>query len=232
MSTELAEYLSSLPETFVQKTEQADIDAITKSGDWLPTLHVTTSQTGQVIDQKINMGRFMIRKSKDSFKDLGVEIEILVLGFHARAMDTRGGAPLSYYNHTSPEFQNVVEISKTSNSKCFYGPEFLCWLPSENLFCLLLCGSITARKEANNILTAMNEGRPANEFGPVPIRLSVRLIDDGKNKWHAFSTVPMSTPLPPPTDVFKNSLAETMQTFRNPVDSKVTSAPAGAQRDR
>lgn len=234
MSQELAEYLGGLGGPIVTKVTQDEVDAITKTGDWLPLLKVTTSQTGLVLDQKVPAGKLILQEGQNKFKVLGDETEALVLAFHARAMDTSGGSPISYYKQGSPEFQRIVQESGTKDSGCFYGPEFLIWLPSENKFALFLCGSITARKEAPAILQIMNEDQPADSYVPKPMRFSVRVVrDEAKRRsWHSFTVAPMSTPLPPPSDYFKENFQEVLQSFQNPVDSKVEkAAPAGA-RDR
>lgn len=234
MSDELATYLGNLGGPIITKVSQDEIDAITKTGDWLPLLKVTTSQTGLVSEGKVPSGKLILQEGQAKFKVLGEEVEVLTIAFHARAMDTSGGTPISYYKQPSPEFQRIVQESGVRDSGCFYGPEFLVWIPSENKFALFMCGSITARKEAPAILQIMNEDQPADTYVPKPMRLLVRLVRDEakKRSWHSFSVAPMSTPLPPLSDYFKENFQEVLNNFQNPVDSKVEKAAPAGERAR
>lgn len=232
MPSDLASYVGAAG--LIQKTDQETVDAMTKSGDWLPRVAVMTSTSKLITEGKpgVAVGDVVMIVSDSQYKVLGKETEMLFIAFHPRAMDVNVSPPLSYYNRESVEFKNIVAKSEAPNSGCMFGLEFLCWLPSENQFVLFFCSSKTARRETPAILALMNKDKGHNEFGPAPIRVRSRLVKNERNSWWSFSALEMSTPLPDASEVFSTKIQEVLTDFNNPEDSKAPE-PAGAPaRDR
>src|SRR5438046_3164144 len=136
-------------------------DEIAKGGNFLKRMQFFSPKTQQVAEGKIAMNHFGLVVQKDKLKDLGDSVDVIPLAWRACAirLDKANNNVLSYFDHASEDFQKVVAESEVQDSGCFYGPQFLLWLPSEKSFASFMFGNKSSRPEAQNMRPLI--GKPA-----------------------------------------------------------------------
>lgn len=196
-------------------------NTVAVSSGYLPYIQLYGGTSEAVKRQKIGIGRYGLVRSKDNIEDLTVAVDILVLSWRPRAMQT-GDEMLSIYNSTSPEFKKIMEKSEIKDSGCMFGPEFLIWLPSAKPTCFatFFMSSKTSRRESPNLRALM--GKPAT--------LKAQLIETKKYMWHGPVVVPCSTPFDIDFEIAERD--EVMNKFNNPLETEVESVPEGAGQAR
>lgn len=203
------------------------------SESFLPRLQLMGSNSDQVKEGKIGIGRWSLIKTKEDFVDLGAETNILVLGWRPKAMDTKNREDVhAFYNPQSAEFKECMEKSNISDSGCFYGPEYLIWLCNEKKWCVLLMGSKTARREAPLVKALLAakvvDGQFVVEkkFGT----LKCKLIKTSRHSWHG----PVVTQCSQSYDLPEMSeIVDQLTKFNNPPDEEVELAeqPGASTRE-
>jgi hypothetical protein len=207
----------------------SDFLDVSKGGDWLPRLNVMTGNSTLVQEGKMNVGRYALIINKDTFKDLGPEVEGLAIAFRPRAMRTTVEPPQSFYDPKSPEFEKVREESAIKDSGSVYGPEFLIWLPNEEMFCTMLFGSISSRREAPQLFALMKGDDDV--IRPAKATFATRFIETKKYKWHAPRILPYTGPMTNPPE--QEELLKVIEKFNSPVDTQVERVePAQGGRER
>lgn len=242
MSDELANVDSNsdyqIPEGLqLQTATDSDILAVSTSGDFLPRLQVCGSATELVKEGKIAMGVHAIVYTKDKYEELGKEVPFLSMSWRTKALRIPGGGanPISYFNRMSDEFKRVMLDSQGENSGCLFGPEFLIWLPTPGCFATYFFGTKTLRRAAPALVNVMKIGEENGKakYGPRPALSKINFIKTAKYSWHGAIITPYSTPLPPPTEDYEQTVADVVKRFLNPKESQVEVAePAASDRAR
>lgn len=211
--------------TAISKYGDDKVFSTLSSGTFLPLVQLMGSNSELAKEGKIGMGRWALVRSKEDFVDLGAEANLLILGWRPKAMDTSNkGSVRAFYNPQSEEFKSVIQKSDVQNSGCFFGPEYLVYLPNEKVFASLLMASKTARREAPNakalIAVKSNDGQIVVEKKFATLKC--RLIKSDRYSWHGPIVTQCSTQydLPPTEEVI-----EQLNKFNNPPEDDVEVAP-------
>jgi hypothetical protein len=193
---------------------------IAAAANYLPRLQLFGSNSDAVKEGTFPMGHYGLVKDKDVI-DLGAEVDVLVIQWRPKAIDTGSDPVVAYHNPDSPAFQKLQERADQPNSGCMYGPEYLVYLPKVQKFATFLMGSKTARREAPNVKALL--GKAAS--------LSVKLIKNTSYSWHGPVCKDCSTPFEIPD---LGEIADVTKTFLSPPETVVEQAPeaAGSTRAR
>lgn len=183
----------------------ATFDSLTSNVNrFLQRLQLFGSKSDACTEQRIGIGHWGL-VNDDVITDLGEETEVAVLAFRAKALDTNADVIVNEHDPHSETFAAIRERSYVKDSGCMYGPEFLMYVPSQDVFATYFASSKTARREAKKFQPLM--GKAAT--------LKVKLIDPpaSKYKWHGPVVLPCSSPLSVPD--IKIMQAE-IEKFMNP----------------
>jgi hypothetical protein len=151
----------------------------------------------------------LVRDQK--FDDYGKKIDVLLLSWRPKALETGGEAVISVFDPTDAEFQRIKgRATNEKNSGCMFGPEFLVWVPKAKAFATFFMGTPSSRREAGVVQSIMEESRAAT--------LASQKCSNKKFTWFAPSCSPCSTPFDMPT---KQALDEAVEKFNNPPKNEI-----------
>ncbi len=188
--------------------EMTDFDDITANKSvYLQRLQLFGSKSGACAEGKIGIGRWGLVED-DSIIDLSPEVDVILLAFRPKALDTSGDTVINCHDAQSTIYQDIRERSKVEDSGCMYGAEFLVFVPSANVFATYFASSKTARRESKKFRTLLGQAAT----------LKCRLIERGKWKWHGPVVLPCSAPLETPDlEIIKVQIEK----FKNPPVSDI-----------
>src|SRR6218665_2074028 len=193
----------------VQSTREADTLAVSTSGAFLPRIKLCQGQATEVLKKKIaHGGNFALIKTKDDIEDLGDEVLMIPLAGRAKALEI-GDMIIANFEPNSPEFKRIIEESKVKDSGCMYGPEFLVWLPDQQLFVTLFLCNPTSRREGGSFNTRLKKGA----------LLKSHLIETAKFSWFGPLCEDYSSPIANLPDLAEAQ--EQVTKFENEKSSKV-----------
>lgn len=181
---------------------------------FLPRLQLCGSNTELAKEGKINVAHYALVQSSDSFKDLGKEVHIIPLAVRFCAIRSGESGMTTFYNPESPEFRQIIADSEDSDSGCFYGPQFLVYVPAVKELATFLFGSKTARPEARNLKPLI--GHAAT--------MRARLIKGQRFSWHVPQVLQCLIQLERP-DI--SGYSEQIKKFKNPGESSIEFNPEG-----
>lgn len=219
-----ADLATILPAGAVQKYDMNDFNKVAGSTSWLPRLQLMAAGSGLVVSDKIRAGAYALIHDADKFTDLTNTVECIPLGWRPKAMDTSGGEMISVYKIDHPEFKRIQDQSEVKDSGCFYGPEFLLYIPNHG-FCTFLMGSKTMRNEAPALSDLLTTRKAAT--------LKSKLIDPPKSKYKWWG--PVITACSSPFSVLPTAeeVNEQLEKFMNPKETELEAADnAGPARER
>ena len=177
MSDSLIPFVAPGGELSTQFADDAALlKEVSSGGEFLPYLQLFTTKSDAVAEGKIQGGHYGLVRD-GNYTDLGKEINVIVVTVRARAYEKDDAGEVTVlYDQKDPEYIRIATLQAESVQGCMAGPEFLFWIPSENTFATFFCGSKTLKREA----------RKFNPFlgGRGVCNLRVKLIDNGKYKWH------------------------------------------------
>lgn len=181
------------------------ISDVLGSGSFLPRLQLFIANSAPVKKDKIPMNHYGLVTGKDQIEDLGREVDVLLICYRVRAIDTSDTDNIRASSEINSDlFKEIQNKSDNEeNSGCMYGPEFLFYVPKVQKFATTLFGSKSARNEARNTFTY--KGKPCT--------LKSKLIETKKFSWQAMLTTACSTPFDIPT---KEEIVEVATNFLNP----------------
>lgn len=204
----------------VIKADEKMFEMTTSSGAFLPRVQLMTSSS-----EKCKAGEFPINNfafiAGQNYKDLGKEVDVLVIHWRPKAVDMSGEVILSSYDGNSDLFQKIMTKADVKDSKCMFGPEFLIYVPGERKFATFFMGSKSARKEAPGIKALLKNA----------CTLKNKKIEWKTYTWFAPFGVPCNTPFELPTN---EAIMEELNKFSNPPAQEVEKAeePAAGGRAR
>lgn len=183
------------------------------SGDWLPRLQVVDSASKIAKKNLAAAGSYALVKGEDDVVDLTNQIDALVIHMRWTAIDMNGDTPIFNHERESAEFQRIEEESKTRDSGCMWGPEFLLWLSGVKSYATFMCGSATARREAKNVYKLLHKAAT----------FKTHFIEKGRYSWYGPIVVECSSPfeIPGSEDIKAQALK-----FANPPKPTEEAAPA------
>lgn len=206
-----------------QNARQDRAMAVAAAVDYLPRIKLCQGQSKEVGRKKVKSpGNFALIKTKEDIEDLGDEVEIVICAGRPKAMST-GDTIISIFEDDSPEFKRIQADSKVKDSGCFYGPEYLVYLPSHECFATLFLNNPTARREA---------GAFHARLGNAALLVSNFIEPEGsKYSWYGPQCKDLTTPIPnlPASEVF----IEQADKFNSERSSQVKAADSNEDdRDR
>jgi hypothetical protein len=188
----------------------AVLDAISGGASFMPRLQLMTSKSPTVEAGKFPVNHYALI-SGSKYEDLGEEVIVIPLSYRATAMSTANGDFVVCHdpkpdekNNPTGLFLEIMQKATIPDSGCFYGPEFLLWLPEQKCFATMLLGSRTARNETGSFV---------KQLGKVS-RLHRKLIDTKKYKYQSLDLLASSAEVTnKPAD---DELATVVEKFLNP----------------
>lgn len=207
MSNELTK-LDALDDLLPQKYSDETFDAAASGSSFLPRLQLMTSNS-----EKCKTGEFPTNHyalvSDQKHDDLGKNVDVLLLVWRPKALDTGGDVVISVYDVDSEEFARIQDRSlNVQNSNCMFGPEFLVWIPSIQKFATFFCGTKSSRREAGNIKALLKK----------PATLTSQKCSNKSFTWFAPQVSACSTPFDLPQ---QDKLVAAVEQFNNPPEPEV-----------
>ncbi len=127
-------------------------------GPWLPRVQLFSSNAGPVKERIFPAGHWGIPVSPSTIVDLGEEVDVVLVATRQRAMQWDGETMTTSCDRESSVFQEIIRLSETDkDSGAMYGPEFLAWVGSQQMFATLFLGSPSARRETLMFMQAINK---------------------------------------------------------------------------
>ena len=198
MSNELTTVasLTNLPSTDVDQLDECKIES-----KWLPRLQLFGSNA-QVKQGKIGPGQWGIPRG-DEVEDLGREIDVLVVGYRMKALDTNGEENVVSYDPTDEVYKEIkatAAVYVAGGSGCMEGPEFLLYVRGFGFvtyFCmnksaLVASGLLKPFLPINEVKAAAAKCQPQ---GPQSATLGAKFIEKPRLSWWAPEVNKCSTPV-------------------------------------
>ena len=201
-----------------QDYTEKDITSVAAASDYLKRLQLMGANSEAVKEGKIQMGHYAYVTDKETMKDIGDTIDVLVCGMRLKAMQITDEGVINVYNPKEPEFERIRALSADPDAGCMCGLDFLLWLPSERDFVTFFMASKSAKREASNLRSRMDE----TARKPGPATLSVKLAKNKKYSWHVTVVSDCSTEFVMPEA--SNFLAN-LDKFQNPPKPESEAAP-------
>ena len=219
--------------TNIAEREGSDIDALTRTSDFLPQLRVYGSESTIVKKKLFPIGHFGLYFSPEKIVDLGEQVSCLVVDWRPRVCIVAGETPVSFFGkfnseksegekwEYSKEFIEIKDRAMAKTKGYLAGLEYLLWFPTINKFGLFLMGNPTLRRESPNVKALTRKA----------CLLKIKFIEPKNSSyaWHGASAFPCPTPFNIPDEETLN--AEIMK-FRDPKDSDVEFADVGKGTER
>jgi len=197
-----------------------NFEDVTSGGDYLQRLQLFGSKTDACTEGRIGIGRWGL-VNDDVITDLGEEVDLVILAYRAKALDTGGETIITDFDARSETFLKIRAQSYVRDSGCMFGPEFLVFIPSVELFATYFASSKTARRESKKM-------KPL--IGCAAI-FKAKLIDppNSKWKWHGPVVLPNSAPMELPD---MEIIQAEVKKFKNPPVNDVEVVKDGEETGR
>jgi len=134
----------------LQKYDDQALAAVS-TGGFLPRLQLMISNSGPCKSGAFPINHYAVIENQNNV-DVGKEVDMLVIVWRPKAMDTSGDEIIVSHDETSQLFKDISAKTLEKNSGCMFGPEYLVYIPSVKKFATFFLGSKSSRREA----TAMN----------------------------------------------------------------------------
>ena len=130
---------------------------VANNQDYLPRIKLCQGNGKEVLKEFVARGgNYALIKSKDDIEDLGDSIDLLICSGRPKAMRT-GDQIITMFEEESDEFKKIMSESKVKNSGCFYGPEYLVYIPAAQTFATLFMNNPTMRREAGAVHSRLRQ---------------------------------------------------------------------------
>lgn len=199
--------LIPITDSAIQKFDEKDFNEVSSTSEYLPRLQLCGSNSELVKEGKIGMGHFALVVNKNTFTDLGLEVDVLVVNWRPKALEI-GDEIISLYDPKSDAFQNIKTRSEVQDSGCMFGPEFLVWIPEIEKFATFYMSSKSARNESPNMRARLRNAA----------KIKSKYIKTKKYSWHGPEVLDTSESLEVPD---LNELKEIETKFMNPPEREV-----------
>lgn len=121
---------------------------------FLPRLQLMTGNSDKCKKEEFPINKFALI-SGQKYTDVGAAVNVLVLVWRPKAIDTKSDEMIVAHDVTEPEFERIKQQSKEKDSGCMYGQEFLVYIPEIEQFATFFMGTPTSRREAPNMLALL-----------------------------------------------------------------------------
>jgi hypothetical protein len=197
-------------------------DLVASGGGFLPRLQLFIANSAMVKEDKIAMNHYGLVTGKDQVEDLGKEVDVLLLSWRPRALDTSDKSNIRASSDINSDlFKEIQELSGEENSGAMFGPEYLLWIASRQKYATVLFGSKSARNEARNV----------SKYMKAPCTFKSRLIKTPKYSWQAMLVTACSTPFLVPTQEDQKPIIEEFLQPRE-ISGAEKAEPVGSTRVR
>ena len=133
----------------IQKYDDSIANQLSGSA-FLPRLQLMTGNSDKCKNNEFPINKFALITGQ-KHTDIGADVNVLVLVWRPKAIDTKSDEMIVVHDVTVPEFDRIKEQSKEKDSGCMYGQEFLVYIPSIEQFATFFMGTPTSRREAPNM---------------------------------------------------------------------------------
>lgn len=140
-------------DTAIQKYDESIAGQLSGS-TFLPRLQLMTGNSDKCKNNEFPVNKFALVTGQ-KFTDIGAEVNVLVLVWRPKAIDTKSDEMIVSHDVSHPEFIRIKEASKEKDSGAMYGQEFLVYIPSIEQFATFFMGTPTSRREAPNMLALL-----------------------------------------------------------------------------
>lgn len=137
----------------IQKYDETIANQLSGS-TFLPRLQLMTGNSDKCKKNEFPINKFALI-SGQKYLDVGAEVNVLVLVWRPKAIDTKSDEMIVAHDVTEPEFERIKDASKEKDSGCMYGQEFLIYIPEIEQFATFFMGTPTSRREAPNMLALL-----------------------------------------------------------------------------
>lgn len=149
---------------------------VANNKDYFPRMKLCQGNAKEVLKKNVaSGGNFALIKGKDDIEDLGDSIDLVICSGRSKAMRT-GDQIIAVFEDDSDEFKKIMSESKVKDSGCFYGAEYLVYIPAVGTFATLFLNNPTMRREAGAVHSRLKqaatltshliEGKDHSWFGP------------------------------------------------------------------
>lgn len=150
--------------------------------------------------------------------DLGDEVDAVLLAFRPKALDTNCEPPVESFDPESDVFQRIQELAPVKDSGAMFGPEFLLYVPSAEMYVTFFMSSKTAKREARKMFPMLRSA----------ITLKSKIIKNDKYVWTGPVVINCSTPLAlPPVEDIESKIKQ----FLNPPAKTATEVADSTGRE-
>ena len=209
----------------IEKKQADESLAKMQQSSFLPRIQFISKMSKFVdLDPGINANNFGLISSDEEYKDCGKTLDVMVLGWRQKALDTKEGK--SFYDHQSDGFIEIQTRADTEqNSGCMYGPEYFVYIPEEDACATFFFGSKSLRYEVRKIHKLYDNGEPATLFG--------KLIEpkSGNNPYYSASVKACASPIAPPEASRLEQIKAELKKFNDPKDSVEATEPEGEKAE-
>jgi len=134
----------------VQKYDEQTFNDMSAGGS-LPRVQLMIASASACKSGEFPINHYALIKNQNK-TDLGKEIDIIVIAWKPKAMDTSGDEVIVSHKPKTPLFDSIVAKSAIKDSGCMQGPEFLIYVPTVKKYATFFLGTKSARREASNVL--------------------------------------------------------------------------------
>ena len=200
----------------IQRNEDVLKDLMS-GGGWLPRLQLMTANTAKCKSGEFAVNHYALVQGQN-FEDLGNQVDVLVIDWRPKALDTSGDNVISSYDHESVEFKSIVAGADEPNSGKMFGAEYLIYIPGKGSFATFFMGTKSARTDIPTVNARLQKAAT----------LKAQKLSNKTNEWFSPLCVPCSTPFDMPD---QEELKEQHHKFLNPPKSEVEAVSEDEKAD-
>ena len=175
-------------ETSVAVSEE-NFDKILSTGEYLPRVQLMTGGSTMCKRGDFPTNHYALIKDSNHH-DLGGEVDVIVLAWRPKAIDTSDDEVIDCYNPEDPIFQDIMARSTEANSGCMFGPDYLIYIPERETFATFLMGTKSSRRDAPKLKAKI----------PGPVTLGSKFIETKRYSWQTVDILTCSDELPTPDE--------------------------------
>lgn len=208
------------------KADDKVFEDMTSSG-FLPRLQLETAKS-QAVNEGFPLNHYRLYKNPPV--DIGTSVDITIIAWRPKALDTSGGELVDSYDPESELFAEIKERSFEKDSGCMYGPEFLVYIPDQKAYATFFCGSKSARRNAGALKRIYDGYMNKDPNVPEPnVTLGSEGVKTAKYSWTVFNCELCATPLDKPQD--REEFRDVLQKFINPPKPDVQMKDSAAKTE-
>lgn len=202
MTNELAITPESLG--IVAANDKPITNAMPSSSNRQPYLKFISSKASEAKDGRIGVNHFaIIDGDKDNPIDLGTEVEVLIFGRRAKAMDVSGDDTVVTFDSESDTYADIADRAQNGGmgSGCMAGLEVLVWLDEKQRWATYHMTSKTMQYESGNFLAIYQNFLEGVTQLPVGTLFAKKIVSKKFGDYYVGTVRESSASVAPPADV-------------------------------